>query len=55
MSEWYEAEVDDIDIDFDGNEVDIFVKQNEFGRVYVSLTFEQIKDICNEINRHSRP
>jgi len=42
MSEWYEPTIDDIDLDDKQNQVDIFVKQNDFGNVYVSLSYEQI-------------
>jgi hypothetical protein len=47
MSEWYDA--DDIELDFKRKEVDVFVKQDDFGSVYVTLTFEQIKELHNKI------
>lgn len=46
MSEWYEPKDEDISIDKKRNEVDIFVKQNDSGSVYVTLTFDQIESIC---------
>lgn len=49
MSEWYEPKKEDIDIVEDQKEVHIFVKQNDFGSVYTSLTFEQIEAIYKEI------
>lgn len=49
MSEWYEPKGDDIDIDTNNDEVDIFVTQNDFGNVYITLTFEQIEEIHQRI------
>ena len=52
MSEWYEAKDDDIAIDKDiegNNEVQIYVTSNDFGAVYVTLTFDQIKEIHKTI------
>jgi len=41
MSEWYEAKDENIDLDFEKSEVNIFVKQNYHGSVYTTLTFDQ--------------
>ena len=49
MSEWYKAEKDDIDLDTNCNEVNIYVTHNDCGYVYVTLTFEQIKNIYNSL------
>ena len=49
MSEWYEPEDEDISVDRDREEVDIFVKSNEFGNVYITLTFEQIMKVYNKL------
>jgi len=49
MSEWYEAESDNIEINSEKEEVGIFVKQNDFGSVYLTLTFKQIHQITVEI------
>ena len=51
MSEWYEPEDDDIDVLQNEREVHIFVKQNNFGSVYVYLSFDQIEKIYEEIQR----
>ena len=49
MSEWYEAEDDSISLDEKEKQVNIWVKQNYFGSVYVTLTFDQVKEINDEI------
>ncbi len=46
MSEWYEAKEDDISIDLERKEVDILVHDNNYGNVYVTITFDQIKRIA---------
>ena len=51
MSEWYEVTEDDIDIDFHDKEVSFFVKQNNSGSVYLSLSFDQIKGLFETINK----
>ena len=53
MSEWYEAKASDIDLDWNMKEVNILVKSNDFGNVYVTLTFDQIAKIYDTI--HSEP
>lgn len=50
MSTYYETEEDDIDIDQESREVDIYVADNECGSIYKTLTFDQIKEICQRIN-----
>jgi hypothetical protein len=49
MSEWYDPEDSDIEIDRDKKEVDIYVTNNQFGSIYITLTFEQIKDIAGKL------
>jgi hypothetical protein len=49
MSEWYDAEDEDIEIDRKAQEVDILVMGNNNGNVYISLTFEQIEMIHKKI------
>ena len=49
MSQWYEADSEDIDLDLKNKEVDIYVTANDFGNIYVTLTFNQIKSIYNKI------
>ena len=49
MSEWYTPDNDDITIDHKSREVDIFVHSNDYGNVYVSLKFDQVKDILKKI------
>lgn len=53
MSKWLEAEDDGIDIDVIYNEVDIYACSDNQGRVYVTLTFEQIKAIAKKIDHGS--
>jgi len=49
MSEWYEVEADDIDIDHIDKEVAFFVCNNDQGSVYLSLSFDQVRDIASKI------
>jgi len=42
MSEWYKAKQEDLDISLDGKDLHIFIKNNDFGNVYVEV---EIKDI----------
>jgi len=50
MSEWYEAEDDDIDLNTDSEEVNILVKHNDWGNVYVTLTYKQVLMLEDKIN-----
>lgn len=47
MSEWYEAK--DEDIDLDDGEVNIYVTHNDNGSIYVTLTYEQVKNIYGRV------
>ena len=47
MSTWHEAE--DIDIHYEDKEVDIFVCDDRWGSVYLTLSFDQIKEIASKI------
>ncbi len=49
MSEWYEPNHEDIDLDFEERAVDIFVKQDYFGSVYITLTFDRIDELYKKI------
>lgn len=49
MSEWYEPKGDDVTIDLLRKQVDIYVKSNHQGNVYVSLNFNQIANIYDTI------
>ena len=49
MSAWYEAEDDEIEIDTINNKVDIYACNDNQGRVYISVSFEQIKEIARKI------
>jgi|GEM_PF-6179582 len=49
MSTWHEAEETDIDIDYEGKEVDIFVCDDRWGSVYLTISFDQIKEIASKI------
>ena len=59
MSEWYTAGKDDIELDRDDEEANIFVCTNDFGNVYVTITFAQIKELASMIEvidcRHGMP
>lgn len=45
MSEWYQADKEDIHVNLAEKEVDILVTSNDNGNIYSILTFEQIKGI----------
>ena len=51
MSEWYEASDTDIDMDTRNRDFSIYVHSNDFGNVYVTLTFEQVKKMASEITQ----
>ena len=48
MSKWYEAEEGDIDIDHENKEVDIFVCADDWGSIYLTVSFDQIKEIASK-------
>ena len=48
MSTWYEAK--EYDIDYKREEVDFFVNADDYGRVYLSVSFKQLKEIATKIN-----
>mgnify|MGYP001577787127 CR=1 FL=1 len=51
MSAWFKAEDDEIDIDTVNNEVDIYACSDNQGRVYITISFDQIKEIASKIER----
>ncbi|MCR4319772.1 MAG: hypothetical protein NUV74_05475 [Candidatus Brocadiaceae bacterium] len=51
MSEWIEADSEDVEINPAVEEVNIWVKQDDNGNIYVTLTFDQIRKIHEEITK----
>ena len=51
MSTWYEVEADEIDVDFNMKEVSFFVCNDDNGRIYLSLSFDQIQEIVSRIEK----
>lgn len=49
MSEWYQAHDSDIGLDEKQGEINVYVTQNESGSVYVTLSFDLIKRIYNQV------
>ena len=49
MSYWVEIKDENIDVDHKAKEVNIFYEQDKFGAKYVYLTFDQIRNIYNQI------
>ena len=49
MSTWYKAVKKDIEIDREEKEVNILVTADDYGNIYLFLTFDQIKDIYKKI------
>ena len=54
MSEWYEAELDDISIGHKEKEVDIYVTHNYIGNIYVTLTSDQLREILKMIDYNEK-
>lgn len=55
MSQWYEAKSSEIDIYQEEKEVYVYVTYNDFGSVYVTLTFAQVKKIAEQIELIEKP
>lgn len=53
MSTWYEVTADEIDVDHADKEVSFFVCSDNQGRVYLSLSFDQIQEIAASIEKHN--
>lgn len=49
MSEWYEVEDDDLDLDIDQHQVNICIDPNNFGNVYVTMTWDQVEALYTKI------
>jgi len=50
MSKWFEIHKSDIDIDYDDEEVSFFVCTDAHGSIYLTLSFEQIKEIASKLD-----
>lgn len=55
MSQWHETREENIEIDFKARDLEIWVTDNDFGSVYLTLTFDQIKRISDRINANKTP
>ena len=53
MSKWHTIKTVDIEIDEKEKEVNLFVTDDDWGSVYATLTFKQIKDIYEAIRARS--
>ena len=51
MSKWYELEDDEIEIDQIDEEVTFFVCNDKQGSVYLTLSFDQIKEIASKLEK----
>lgn len=49
MSTWYEVDNEDIDIDHKDKEVSFLVCTDNCGNTYLSVSFDQIKEIAKKI------
>lgn len=45
MSFWYEPKLEDIDLSDDFEEIHIYIAQDKFGSIYVSVKVKDIKEI----------
>jgi len=50
MTERYETENKDIEVDGLKKEVNLYVTFKDFGNIYKTLTFKQVEDIYKEIH-----
>ena len=50
MSTWYKAQAGDIDIDEIDEEVNFYVCNGDDGSIYLTLSFDQIKEIASKID-----
>lgn len=48
MSEWIKAEKEDIEINLNDRMIDIYVKNDDNGTIYVELPIDIIKEILRE-------
>lgn len=49
MSIYYEVTPDEIDINLEDKEVSFYVHSDDQGSVYMSLSFDQIREIAKKI------
>jgi hypothetical protein len=50
MSEWNLADANDVELSKDGKTVDVYVKQDDWGSVYVMIPVKHLKKILKEIH-----
>lgn len=50
MSEWYAIKTEDISLNLEEGEVNFYVKSNDFGAVYATLTFKQIINLKQKLD-----
>lgn len=55
MSQWHEVKNCDIQLENEDKEVYVYVTANDFGSVYVILTYAQIKKIAADIAKAGKP
>ena len=55
MSKWHDATGNDIEIDANLREVNIYVTDDDWGSIYVTLTFAQVKKINEQIELIEKP
>ena len=55
MSTWYEVEAEEIDVANNMKEVSFFVCNDDNGRIYLSLSFDQIQEIVSRIEKPNAP
>lgn len=49
MSTWYDVDDNDMEIDRKNENVDMLVASNDWGNIYVTLTFKQIENLYKAI------
>ena len=54
MSDWYEAKDEDIELDPEQGEVNILVTNNDFGNVYVTMTWDQLDAVACRIRANKK-
>ena len=54
MSEWWAIDDDGLEVDYEIDEVWFFVKQNNQGSVYATVTFDQVRKLYEGINEETK-
>ncbi len=51
MSFWYEPKKEDLSLSEKGDEVDIYLGQDDFGAIYASVKVRHIREILKQLDK----